>query len=84
MADLVGPWKKSSGNGNKTQPVLTAREKATISVVAIHVGLILFFMACIGRLTRWYEKVRYKPENRSNSKQKVDIIEAQYSEVKDE
>ena len=83
MADLVGPWKKNSGTGVQTKRKLSAREKGALTVVALHLGLIFFFMSCIGRLVNWYEKVRFKPQNKSNFVQNTDIIDVDY-EVTDD
>lgn len=76
MEDLAGQCKKNSGIG--PPQTFTKREKVTLAVAIVHIGLILFFMSCIKKLVNWYEKVRFKPQNKFNSGQKADIIDVDY------
>ena len=78
MADLVGQCKKNSGTGPPSKENFTVREKTVLTVIVFHVAAILFFTSCITSLVKWYEKVRYKPQNRSKNNQKVDIIDVDY------
>lgn len=77
MENLVGQCKKSSGVG---KPTKTTPKNA---VIAIHLGLILFFVSCIYKLTNWYKKTEKEFNDRWNSTKKIDIIDVEY-EVKNE
>tara|TARA_B100000287_G_scaffold419667_1_gene458174 strand:- start:15492 stop:15740 length:249 start_codon:yes stop_codon:yes gene_type:complete len=80
MGFLVGRWKKSSGVG---KPTTTTPRKAALAIVAVHLGLILFFVSCIHRLTSWYKKTEKDFNDRWKPTKNIDIIDVEY-EVKNE
>tara|TARA_B100000424_G_scaffold242405_1_gene211231 strand:+ start:265 stop:510 length:246 start_codon:yes stop_codon:yes gene_type:complete len=77
MGNLVGRWKKNSGVG---KPTKTASKNA---IVAVHLGLILFFVSCIHRLTIWYKKTEKDFNDKWKPNKNIDIIDVEY-EVKNE
>jgi len=54
-----------------------------LTVVVVQIGLILFFVSCVHRLTNWYKKTQKEFNNRWNSNKNIDIIDVEY-EVKNE
>jgi len=80
MENLVGQWKKSSGAGKLTK---ITSSKTFLTVVIVQIGLILFFVSCVHRLTNWYKKTQKEFNNRWNSNKNIDIIDVEY-EVKNE
>jgi hypothetical protein len=82
MENSVGQWKKNSGDGKLTETT-SNKEKAFLTVVVLQIGLILFFVSCVGRLTSWYKKTQQEFNNRWNSNKNIDIIDVEY-EVKNE
>ncbi len=92
---MIGRWKKNSVTDNhmaaireRTKAAHTAqrsyRETAAITTAWVSLGLIVVCLYCVYSLTEWYEKIRYKRENKLNSKSQPVIINIEYEETKDE